>query len=608
MSSILVVGKPNSGKSLLFNRLTGVNQKVANFPGVTVEIKSASFRKHQLIDFPGTYSLDPLTKDEQVAVTQFKEYIGNQHVKGVLCMLDSTRLERSLVFALQAQRLALQAQIPVIFALNMMDDIERIGESVDVLGLSRDLGSQAFPISTRKRSGLDALADALDELATKPQTFLPKEPPNLEFDPIKRAHELHAIYGASVDKLLLRQNQLDRFFLSGFTGGVAFAAVMLLLFQSIFTWAAPLMDGVETSIAWLSHFVTGNMPEGILKDFLTDAIFGGVGSFLVFVPQIMVLTFIIGLLEDSGYLARASVICHRGLSKVGLSGMSFVPYLSGFACAIPAMFAARTIASPRRRLLTILTIPLMSCSARLPVYSLLIMVLIPPVTIAGSLLDVRGLVFFALYMLGILSALVVSAMLNTFAVKEDDDVPFILELPPYRLPSIKPLLERALNSAKAFIIKAGHVIFAVTVIVWVLGYFPNGAGNLQNSYLAMLGKAIEPIFAPLDLDWRYGVAILASFVAREVFVGTLGTMFGIEGADENIAGLAANVQADGLSLAAGMALLVFYVIALQCASTLAVMRKEVGNFSIPIKAFIGYTLMAYIMAWLTFQIFGLGSL
>jgi ferrous iron transport protein B len=280
--------------------------------------------------------------------------------------------------------------------------------------------------------------------------------------------------------------------------------------------------------------------------------------------------------------------------------MSFVPYLSGFACAIPAIFAARTIASPKRRLLTIITIPLMSCSARLPVYSLLILVLIPSTKVLGGLIDLRGLVFFGLYMLGIIAALVVSALLSKYAVKNEDDVPFILELPPYRLPSLKPLLQRALNSAKAFVKKAGHIIFTVTVLVWVLGYFPNGAGNLDNSYLGWMGQAIEPIFAPLDLDWRYGVAILASFVAREVFVGTLGTMFGIDGADENIAGLAANVQADGLSLASGMALLVFYVIALQCASTLAVMRKELGSNLIPIYTFVGYSLMAYFAAWLTY--------
>lgn len=600
MSSILVVGKPNSGKSSLFNRLTGVNQKVANFPGVTVEIKSATFRKHQLIDFPGTYSLDPISKDEQIAVDQFHSYISEKRVKGVLCMLDSTRLERSLVFALQAQKVALESGVPVAFALNMMDDIERIGETVDVEGLQADLHGKVFAISTRRKQGLDELSDALDSMATKPKSFLPVETVNLDFDPIERAHQLHQTYGASVDRLLANQNRLDSFFLSGFFGAIAFIGIMILLFQSIFTWAVPLMDGVEAGVSWLSDLTTRNMADGILKDFINDALFGGVGSFLVFVPQIMVLTFIIGLLEDSGYLARASVICHRGLSKVGLSGMSFVPYLSGFACAIPAMFAARTIPSPRRRLLTILTIPLMSCSARLPVYSLLVLVLIPPTKVLGGLLDVRGLIFFGLYMMGIVAALVVSALLSNFVVKNEEDVPFILELPPYRLPSLKPLVQRALNSAKAFVKKAGNVIFAVTVIVWVLGYFPNGAGNLESSYLSWMGKAIEPIFAPWDLDWRYGVAIIASFVAREVFVGTLGTMFGIDGADENIAGLAANIQADGLSLASGMALLVFYVIALQCASTLAVMRKEVGSNLIPIYSFVGYSLLAYFAAWLTY--------
>ena len=602
MSSILVIGKPNSGKSSLFNRLTGVNQKVANFPGVTVEIKSATFRKHQLIDFPGTYSLDPISKDEQTAVDEFNAYINERRVKGVLCMLDSTRLERSLILALQAQKVALESGVPVAFALNMMDDIDSIGESVDVAGLQADLQGNVYPISTRQKQGLDELSDALDELASEPTSFLPKEPINWGFDPLERAHQLHQTYGPSVDRLLATQNRLDSFFLSGFFGAIAFVTVMILLFQSIFTWAVPLMDGVEAGVSWLSELTTRNMADGILKDFINDALFGGIGSFLVFVPQIMVLTFIIGLLEDSGYLARASVICHRGLSKVGLSGMSFVPYLSGFACAIPAIFAARTIASPRRRLLTILTIPLMSCSARLPVYSLLVLVLIPPTKVLGGLLDVRGLLFFALYMLGIVAALVVSAMLSNFVVKNEDDVPFILELPPYRLPSIKPLLQRALNSAKTFVKKAGNVIFAVTVIVWVLGYFPNGAGNLDSSYLSWMGKAIEPIFAPWDLDWRYGVAIIASFVAREVFVGTLGTMFGIDGADENIAGLAANIQADGLSLASGMALLVFYVIALQCASTLAVMRKEVGNNMIPIYSFIGYSLLAYLAAWIAYLV------
>jgi len=262
MSKILVVGKPNSGKSLLFNRLTGVNQKVSNFPGVTVELKSASFRKHQLIDFPGTYSLNPITKDEQVAVEKFLEMIATQDVKGVLCMLDSTRLERSLVFALQAQELALNENIPVAFALNMMDDIDRLGESVDVTGLAGDLNGKVFPISTRVQSGLEELANGLDEMVADPGSFLPDKKTGSDIDPLRRAHELHQVYGPSVDKLLSSQNRLDKFFLSGLTGGFAFVVIMMLLFQSIFTWAIPLMDGVESGVGWLSQMVTGNMAPG----------------------------------------------------------------------------------------------------------------------------------------------------------------------------------------------------------------------------------------------------------------------------------------------------------------------------------------------------------
>ncbi|MBT5032569.1 MAG: ferrous iron transporter B [Proteobacteria bacterium] len=603
MSSILVIGKPNSGKSLLFNRLTGMNQKVANFPGVTVEIKSSAFRRHRLIDLPGTYSLQPITPDERIAVKKFHETVASDEVKGVLCMLDCTRLERSLVFGLQAQRVCQEEGVPIMFALNMMDDVARIGETVDVEGLKQALNAEIRPISTKKKQGLDELADDLDDMIRNPDRFVREPGEGDGSDYLKRSHELHQRFGPDVRAILALQQKLDNFFLSGTFGGLVFVLIMLLLFQSIFTWATPLMDGVEGIIGWLAGQVSSGMSDGMVKDFIVDAMFGGVGSFLVFVPQIMVLTFIIGLLEDSGYLARASVLCHRTLSNVGLSGMSFVPYLSGFACAIPAMMVARNIPSTKRRLLTIITIPLMSCSARLPVYSLIILVLVPANKVFGGFVDLRGVIFFALYFLGIVAALVVSALLSKYVIHEADDAPFMLELPPYRLPSLKPLLTRAVNAGKTFITKAGHVIFAIAVIIWVLGYFPYGPGNLDSSYLGIMGKWIEPIFAPMDLDWRYGVAILASFAAREVFVGTLGTMFGIDGADENIAGLAANVQADGMSLASGAALLVFYVIALQCGATLAVMRKETGSNRIPIATFVGYSLLAYLAALLTYMTF-----
>ncbi|MCB0357954.1 MAG: ferrous iron transporter B, partial [Bdellovibrionales bacterium] len=287
--------------------------------------------------------------------------------------------------------------------------------------------------------------------------------------------------------------------------------------------------------------------------------------------------FIIGILEDSGYLARAAVICHKPLKLFGLSGKSFIPLLSGHACAIPAIYASRTVASPKRRLLTILAVPLMSCSARLPVYALLISAFIPSTTILGGLVGLQGLAFFALYFLGVVVALLITSALAKTIYKTKNDSPFILEMPSYRWPHWRPLLKRSLVSCRQFITKAGVVIFIVTIIVWIIGYFPNGSGHLDSSWLAALGHVIEPLMKPLGLDWKYGIAILSSFLAREVFVGTLGTLFGIEGAEENISSLVNHIQSSGLELGSGIALLVFYAIALQCVSTLAVLRKEVGS-------------------------------
>jgi ferrous iron transport protein B len=360
---------------------------------------------------------------------------------------------------------------------------------------------------------------------------------------------------------------------------------------------------VELIIAELALLFSEVLPAGMINDFVADAIFGGVGSFLVFVPQIMVLTFIIGLLEDSGYLARAALICHKPLSFFGLSGRSFIPYLSGHACAIPAIMAARTIESPRKRLITMMTIPLMSCSARLPVYALLIAVLIPDTQYLGGIINLQGITFFILYFIGIATALLVSTLLTKLTDFDKDkvDMPFILELPTYRLPHWKPLIHRVLTSAKQFIKRAAPIIFMVSVVIWFLGYFPQN-GDLQSSYLAALGQWIEPIFSPLGLDWRYGVAILVSFLAREVFVGALGTLFGIEGADENIAGLAANIQQDGLTMGAGIGLMLFYVIALQCVATVATIKGETGSSKIAWGLFAAYGLLAYCVAWLAVSV------
>lgn len=604
MKDILLVGKPNSGKSLLFNRLTGLNQKVANFPGVTVELKTGLFENYNLIDFPGIYSLNAVSRDEEVAVEQLHTALHKENTSAVVCNLDATRLERSLVFGLQAQDLAKRHNKPFVFSLNMIDELERYGHQIDIEKLQEELGSPIFPVSARTLKGFPEFKEAMLRATTNGATYIPTKSIGEGKDVFKASRKIGQSYGLNPDILLKNQNRIDRFLLNNIFGGVIFLIVMLFLFQSIFTWASPLMDFVETSIGWLAVGATSLLGEGVLSDFVNDALLGGLGSFLVFVPQIMVLTLIIGVMEDSGYLARAAVIAHRPLSLFGLSGKSFIPYLSAHACAIPAIMAARTIESPRKRLLTMITIPLMSCSARLPVYALLVSVLIPEQSFLWGIINLRGLAFFGLYLMGIITALVVALMISKFSrMGKSSDMPFILELPPYRLPHWKPLFVRVLSSGKKFIVKAGPIIFIVSVVIWFLGYFPNFGEDLGESYLGSIGKFIEPLFAPLGLDWRYGVAILASFLAREVFVGTLGTLFGIEGADSNVASLAENIQQDGLALGTGIGLLVFYVIALQCVATVAMLKSETGSQKIAWGLFVGYGALAYSVALLVVNLF-----
>lgn len=602
-SQILLLGKPNCGKSLLFNKLTGMQQHVANFPGVTVEVRSGRVDNWTLMDFPGVYSLNPLTRDEQVAVAKLKETIQKPSMSGMICLLDATRLERSLLLGLQVQRAASRHQKPLLFGLTMVDELRRIKQDIDVAKFAEEIGSPVIPVSGKTGEGITQLKEAVAAMQQNPAGYIPTLYGEEDDKALhRRSQMLGRKYGPKADIILKNQNRLDEFFLSSWIGGLAFVLIMMFLFQAIFTWSSPLMDFVENGIGAMGAWVASAVPPGIMADFIKDAIFGGFGSFLTFVPQIFILTFIIGILEDTGYLARAAIICHRPLSLFGLSGKSFVPMLSGHACAIPAIFAARTIESPKRRLLTILAVPLMSCSARLPVYSLLITALIPPITFAG-ILGLQGLAFFALYAFGILTALVVTSLLAKTSFKNESDAPFIIELPPYRMPSWRPLVRRSLDTSTTFVTKAGGVIFTVAVTVWVLGYFPGGEGQLESSWLAQMGRWIEPVFTPIGLDWKFGVAVLASFVAREVFVGTLGTLFGIATAEEQSVDLAAKLQQSGLSMASGIALLAFYAIALQCGSTLAVMRRETGKSSIPMMAFIGYGLIGYVAAWILYQIF-----
>jgi ferrous iron transport protein B len=606
VSTIILIGSPNSGKSLLFNRLTGLHQKVANFPGITVDVatgKLSAIPELTLVDFPGTYSLQPISGEERVATEYFTLGLDDPEVSQVICLVDVTRLEKSLYFTQQVIRECARHCKKVLVLANMMDVLEKHGIEVDLEGLSKEIQAPVLPISARTGRGTEQVLDLLrrnsigerlhrdDALAETPDALLRGS-----------AHQLAQKYGPRGDLLVKTQTRLDNFFLHNWLGGVAFFGVMFLLFQSIFTWAAPAMDAVETGLGIIADWLVPMLGDGVARDFTSDAIFSGIGAFLVFVPQIFVLTFVIGILEDSGYMARAAVICHKPLRLFGLTGKSFIPMLSGVACAIPAIYAARSVDSPRKRLLTYMAIPLMPCSARLPVYTLLIAAFIPNTTALGGLVGLQGLAMFLTYFFGMFTGLIVTGLVSRTREDHYTDLPFVLEMPPYRIPAWQPLIRNSWNRSKHFVTKAGAIIFSVTVVIWFLGYFPNYGNDLGNSWLGHFGQFIEPLFRPLGLDWRYGVAIMTSFLAREVFVGTLGTMFGIEGADENMVPLVDQIQSSGLPVASGVSLLVFFAISLMCVSTLAILSKESGSNRLAVQLFLAYGVMAYLAAVLTFQL------
>ena len=611
-TTALLFGSPNSGKSLLFNRLTGLHQRVANYPGITVDIAqgplTGSDRDLTIVDFPGTYSLRPISGDERVAAQGFKRMLEDPSLETVLCIIDATRLEKSLHFALQVVRECHRADKAVVVVANMTDILRRHAISFDADGLAAHLGVPVLAVSGRSGEGLDRLRALLEGQvsATVDAADAGQWLDRSDRELAQEAAELTQKFGGDAELLISSHARLDGFFLHTVFGGVAFFGIMYLLFQAIFTWATPVMDAVEGGLGAIASVVVPLLPGALLRDFTADALFGGIGAFLVFVPQIFVLTMIVGILEDTGYMARAAVICHRPLRMFGLSGKSFVPMLSGVACAIPGIYAARAIDSPRRRLLTYLAIPLMPCSARLPVYSVLIAAFIPAQTALGGLIGLQGLAFFLIYFFGMMMALIVTAVVSrSHRAGPYDDMPFVLEMPPYRVPSWGPLVRNAWNRSRHFLISAGPIIFAVTGVVWVLGYFPNFGEDLGTSWLGRIGQVIEPVFEPLGLDWRYGVAILTSFLAREVFVGTLGTIFGIEGADENVVPLVEQLQSGELAVASGFALLVFYAIALQCVSTLAVLAREARSVKLAVQMFFGYGALAYGLAFITYRLVGL---
>ncbi len=600
---IALIGPPNAGKSTLFNRLTGLRQKVANFPGVTVEhhlgrVHLASGREVTAIDLPGIYSLQPRTDDERVTHdVLLGKMEGLPRPDAVLLVLDSTNLARHLVLAAPVLALGL----PTLVVLNMADDLAKRGGGVDILALGAQLGAPVAMTSANRGEGVDKVLQFLEGATVSPHPVAAKvQLPVLQ--DIPRCREWAANIGAKgkyrPPAPPLWTRRLDGVFLHPVAGPLVFGLVVLAVFQAIFSWATPLMDGVssiiEASGMWLGTQITNPM----LKSLLIDGIWSGVGSVLVFLPQILLLFFFIGILEDSGYLARAALIADRTMARFGLQGKSFIPLLSAYACAVPAIMATRTIENKRDRIATILIAPFMTCSARLPVYALVINAFIPDRPLLGPLLSSRTAMMLGLYLLGFVAAILTARVLKSTVLKSARS-PFVLEMPPYRWPTVQSIVLRLLDRSKVFLRRAGTVILGIAVVLWILSSLSlqNGqAPQIAQSFIGQIGHFVEPLIRPLGFNWKIGIGLITSLAAREVIVGTLGTIYGIEGTSETV-GLQQALQSD-LTLGGAVALLVFFAFAMQCMSTSAVVRRETGSWKWPAIQWAYMTSMAYGCAFL----------
>ena len=604
-SLVAVVGAPNCGKSTLFNRLTGLRQKVANYPGVTVEkrlgkVRVENGREITLVDLPGIYSLTARSEDERVArAVLLGEMPGQPPPDAVLLVVDSTNLNRNL--SLAAPILALG--IPTLIVLNMSDELLSRRGRVDGNRLAEQLGVPVVQASAARGEGVEAIRAFL---SGRPAVRRRLELPVLQDIGSRRrwAVDTTGQSGYRAPAAAVWTRRLDSAFLHPLAGPLIFLMVVVAVFQSIFTLAQPLMDGTEAIIAASGLWVGTLLPDSWFRDLLLEGVWAGVGSVLVFLPQILFLFVLIGVMEDSGYLARAAVIADRTMARVGLEGKAFIPLLSAYACAIPAIMATRTIESRRERLATILIAPFMTCSARLPVYALVIAAFLPEKPLLGPLLGTRAAAMIGLYALGFLAAVATARLLKSTLLKRQSPLPFTLELPPYRWPTLQAIGLRLADRSLIFLKRAGTVILLTTVVLWFLASVPRVDGEapeISESLAGSVGKAVEPAIEPLGFNWKIGIGLITSLAAREVIVGTLGTIYGIEageeGADEGSLGLQQALKQD-LTPGGAVALLIFFAFALQCMSTVAVVRRETGGWRLALLQF-GYMLvLAYGGAWL----------
>jgi ferrous iron transport protein B len=601
--TVALVGPPNSGKSTLFNRLTGLRQKVANYPGVTVEqhfgkLSGIGRSDLVLIDLPGIYSLDSYSEDARVAVDVLHGAMpGTPAPDAVLLVLDSLHLRRQLMLAAPVLSLGL----PTLVLLNMSDLMETRGGEADTLALAKELGVPVAKISATRGTGLDAISHFLDSKSDAPQAHHAKR---LELPVVGNARSYRqwatGISTRTKYKAPLSSEwtgKLDKILLHRVWGPLLFLVVVIAVFQVVFTIGQPLSDGFGEILNAAGHKIGTYLGHSWVESLLIDGIWKGVASVLVFLPQILLLFLFIGVLEDSGYLARAALIADRVMRSIGLNGKAFIPLLSAYACAVPAIMATRTIENKRDRFATILVAPFMTCSARLPIYILMIAAFIPNRRILGDFFGMRAAVMLSLYLLGFLAAFGTAWLLKSSILKTAS-APFILELPQYRLPTAHSLALRVMDRGKVFLKQAGTIILCVTVVLWILSHVPFHS-DLPQSVIGHIGRWIEPFIRPLGFNWKIGIGLLSSIVAREVIVGTLGTLYGADPATQSL-GLQAALRHD-LTLGGAMALVVFFAFAMQCTSTLAIVRRETNSWKWPALQFAYMSALAYAAAFATNQ-------
>lgn len=689
---VSLIGNPNTGKTSLFNKLTGLNQKVGNYPGITVDKKQgvcnlSSKNKAIITDLPGTYSINPTSLDESVVLKVLENPTGKNYPDVIIVVSDVENLKRNLLLFTQVQDVG----IPTVLAINMADEMDKKGISIDVPGLEKALETKVILISAKKNTGIQELKSVLENYKVlKPVTNFSEVAKRIDvsfFDALQKVNPEKPLYHLwlsatqqsfrdvnkedlsdfldDVSKLkkyqhketiyryqrinnILKENynldkskakdlrsKLDKVFTHKIFGYFIFLSVLVLMFQSIYEWASIPMDFIDNSFGSLVEYTKSIMPEGMFTDLLTDGIIAGIGGVVIFIPQIAILYFLIAFLEESGYMSRVVFLMDKIMRRFGMSGKSIVPLISGTACAIPAVMATRTISSWKERLITILVTPFTTCAARLPVYAILIAIIIPDKKVLG-VLNLQGLTLLALYALGFFTA-VISAYVLHKILKIKSKSFFVMEMPEYKLPSFKNIIFTVLEKTKTFVVDAGKVILAISIVLWflathgpssydkveeevreeiVLSEFSEeeiaqkiASKKLEKSYIGIAGKTIEPIVKPLGFDWKIGIGLITSFAAREVFVGTLATIYSIEGVEDEGTikeRMEAEVNPDTgkkrFNFATGMSLLIFYAFAMQCMATLAIVKRETNSWKWPLVQLFGMGILAYVSALITFQI------